>query len=139
MQAMKDFLIQSNKLLGFKNFPVHVEVRVGEDGVVYPIEFNPLRFAGLCTTDLSFFAYGFKTYESYLNNIQPNWDEVLAGKEGKRYSMVMLSTDGTSLPDHYSFDYDAVQQKFSNVLTCRKLNAKQYNTFGCLLYTSRCV
>ena len=132
MQAMKDFLIQSNKLLGFKNFPVHVEVRVGEDGVVYPIEFNPLRFAGLCTTDLSFFAYGFKTYESYLNNIQPNWDEVLAGKEGKRYSMVMLSTDGTSLPDHYSFDYDAVQQKFSKVLTCRKLNAKQYNTFGVL-------
>lgn len=109
-----------------------MEVRVGEDGVVYPIEFNPLRFAGLCTTDLSFFAYGFKTYESYLNNIQPNWDEVLAGKEGKRYSMVMLSTDGTSLSDHYSFDYDAVQQKFSKVLTCRKLNAKQYNTFGVL-------
>lgn len=132
MQAMKDFLIQSNKLLGFKNFPVHVEVRVGEDGVVYSIEFNPLRFAGLCTTDLSFFAYGFKTYESYLNNIQPSWDEVLAGKEGKRYSMVMLSTDGTSLSDHYSFDYDAVQQKFSKVLTCRKLNAKQYNTFGVL-------
>ena len=32
MQAMKDFLIKSNELLGFKNFPVHVEVRVDEAG-----------------------------------------------------------------------------------------------------------
>lgn len=36
MQAMKDFLIKSNELLGFKNFPVHVEVRVDEAGVVTP-------------------------------------------------------------------------------------------------------
>ena len=57
---------------------------------------------------------------------------LLAGKEGKRYSMVMLSTDGTALPDSYSFDYKAVQQKFSKVLACRQLNAKQYNTFGVL-------
>ena len=132
MQAMKDFLIKSNELLGFKNFPVHVEVRVDEAGVVTPIEFNPMRFAGLCTTDLSYFAYGFKTYEMYLRNEQPNWDDVLADKAGKRYSMVMLSTDGTALPDTYSFDYEAVQQKFSKVLACRKLNAKQYNTFGVL-------
>ena len=132
MQAMKDFLIKSNELLDFKNFPVHVEVRVDEAGVVTPIEFNPMRFAGLCTTDLSYFAYGFKTYEMYLRNEQPNWDDVLADKAGKRYSMVMLSTDGTALPDTYSFDYEAVQRKFSKVLACRQLNAKQYNTFGVL-------
>ena len=132
MQAMKDFLIKSNELLDFKNFPVHVEVRVDEAGVVTPIEFNPMRFAGLCTTDLSYFAYGFKTYEMYLRNEQPNWDDVLADKAGKRYSMVMLSTDGTALPDTYSFDYEAVQRKFFKVLACRQLNAKQYNTFGVL-------
>ena len=68
----------------------------------------------------------------YLRNEQPQWDDVLADKAGKRYSMVMLSTDGTALPDTYSFDYEAVQQKFSKVLACRKLNAKQYNTFGVL-------
>lgn len=132
MEAMKDFLEKSNELLGFRNFPVHVEVRVGQDGVVNPVEFNPLRFAGLCTTDLSYFAYGFKTYETYLRNEQPDWDSVLAGKEGKRYSMVMLSTDGTALPETYTFDYDAVQRTFSKVLSCRKLNARQYNTFGVL-------
>ena len=44
----------------------------------------------------------------------------------------MLSTDGTALSETYTFDYDAVQRTFSKVLSCRKLNARQYNTFGVL-------
>lgn len=35
------------------NFPVHVEIRVKEDKIC-PIEFNPMRFAGLCTTDIAY-------------------------------------------------------------------------------------
>lgn len=132
MQPMQDFLTNSNRLLGFKNFPVHVEVRIGEDGVVNPIEFNPMRFAGLCTTDLSYFAYGYKTYEMFLRNEQPNWDEVLADKEDSHFNVVILSTDGTALPDDYSFDYEAVARKFSKVLGMREMDAKHYNTFGVL-------
>ena len=40
------WLDRVNALIGARNFPVHVEVRVS-DGHVSPIEFNPLRFAGL--------------------------------------------------------------------------------------------
>lgn len=132
MNVMRDFLVKSNELMGFKNFPVHVEVRMDKDGVVNPIEFNPMRFAGLCTTDLSYFAYGYKTYEMYLRNMRPDWGEVLKGKEDRRYNMVMLSTDGTALPEVFSFDYDAVKGKFSKVLSMRKMDARHYNTFGVL-------
>ena len=130
MQPISNFLVKSNEIFGFKNFPVHVEVRIGSDGIVNPIEFNPLRFAGLCTTDLAFFAYGFKTYEMYLNNRRPHWGELLQGKEGQRISSVILSTDGTALPDSFSFDYEALAQHFSHVLSLRKMDAKRYNTFG---------
>lgn len=132
MQPITNFLAKSNEIFGFKNFPVHVEVRIEPDGVVNPIEFNPLRFAGLCTTDLAYFSYGFKTYEMYLNNKRPHWDELLQGKEGQRISSVILSTDGTALPDSFGFDYEALAQHFSHVLSLRKMDAKRYNTFGML-------
>lgn len=129
---MQLFLEQCNELFGLKNFPVHVEVRIDETGVIIPIEFNPLRFAGLCTTDISYFAYGFKTYEMYLRNKAPNWDELLADKDGLRYSAVILSTDGNALSDSYSFNFDSLKHSFSKVLTTRVFDAKRYNLFGML-------
>ena len=51
------WLDRVNALIGARNFPVHVEVRVS-DGHVSPIEFNPLRFAGLGGTDVSWYGYG---------------------------------------------------------------------------------
>ena len=132
LSCMQTFLEQCNDLLKLKNFPVHVEVRVDEAGQIVPIEFNPLRFAGLCTTDVSYFAYGFKTYEMYLRNEVPDWSKVLAGKDGLRYSVAILSTDGTALPESYSFDYEALKRHFGRVLCTRKFDAKKYNTFGML-------
>ena len=129
---MQSFLEQCNEIFGLKNFPVHVEVRVDDAGMIIPIEFNPLRFAGLCTTDISYFAYGFKTYELYLRNEAPNWDEILASKDGLRYSAIILSTDGNALSDSYSFDFGNLKQHFSKVLTTRVFDAKKYNLFGML-------
>lgn len=131
-ERMQSFLEKSNEIFGMRNFPVHVEVRVDDAGAIIPIEFNPLRFAGLCCTDLSYFAYGFKTYEMYLRNEQPKWDEILKGKEGKRYCVLILSTDGSALPEHYLFDYKGLSEHFSHVLGMRQMDAKQYNTFGML-------
>ena len=44
------FLAQVGQLAGWRNFPVHVEVRVDACRPIVPIEFNPLRFGGWCTT-----------------------------------------------------------------------------------------
>ena len=55
------WLDRVNALIGARNFPVHVEVRVS-DGHVSPIEFNPLRFAGLGGTDVSWYGYGYRTF-----------------------------------------------------------------------------
>lgn len=55
-----------NERLGLRDYPVHVELRRDADGHMVPIEFNPLRFAGWCCTDISLFAWGFPTYGCYL-------------------------------------------------------------------------
>ena len=58
-----------------KNFPMHVEIRVDSNNTIIPIEINPLRFGGWCTTgDMSYFAYGFNSYEQFLYQKTPNWD-----------------------------------------------------------------
>lgn len=130
LEPMTSFLADCNALFGMKNFPIHVEVRIDAQNKIVPIEFNALRFAGMCCTDIAYFAWGFRTHDYFLNDIKPNWNKILEGKDGLTYFMILLSYDGLSLPSAYTFDYEAVCNRFSKVLTLRKMDAKERNTFG---------
>jgi carbamoylphosphate synthase large subunit len=44
--SFSKFLQSIGQQAGLKNFPVHVELRVDNEGVIIPIEINPLRFGG---------------------------------------------------------------------------------------------
>lgn len=132
LERMQGFLSHANEYLGFKGFPFHAEVRVQSDGVVIPIEFNPLRFAGLCTTDTSFFAYGIKTYEYYLRDKKPDWKTLLQGKDDFIYPMILLCKPGFDSSREYEFDYETLQRSFRKVLALRKTDFAHANTFGFL-------
>ena len=127
------WLDRVNGYVGAKNFPVHVEVRV-QDGVIRPIEFNPLRFAGLGGTDISWYAYGFRTYEYYLEDRAPDWDALAEGAAGKLYVMSMLNGCPSDLAGDETFDYDAFCAKFSHVLALRKMEYRATASFGFLFF-----
>ncbi|MDP3313963.1 ATP-grasp domain-containing protein [Lutibacter sp.] len=132
------------KIIGKKanliNFPMHIEVRITTEGIVIPIEVNPLRFGGLCTTgDLSWFAYGFNSYEYFLNNKKPNWEEILKSKKDKLYSIVLLNNNSGYLPSEIeSFNYELVLKDFENPLSLRKFDFNEYPIFG-ILFTETSV
>ena len=128
--AFTTWLDRVNALVGVRNFPVHVEVRVA-DGHVCPIEFNPLRFAGLGGTDLSLHAYGFRTYESFLNDELPDFDAAFAGRENKVYSMSLLNPPQGATGDE-RFDYDAFLGRFSHVLEMRPFDVRRVGNYGFL-------
>ena len=130
---MDAFLRDVNAILGFREMPVHVEVRVTENGQVIPIEFNPLRFAGLCNTDLSWFAWGHKTYECFLRDTRPDWPQVLAGKEGMAYAMIILQKPGFDASRPFTFDYEAACASLSHVLDLRKLDYATQGAF-CFIF-----
>ena len=130
---MEAFLREVNALLGFRGFPIHVEVRVTSSGRVIPIEFNPLRFAGLCNTDLSWFAWGHKTYECFLRDTRPDWPRVLAAKDGIAYAMIILQKDGFDPTRPYTFDYDAACKTLSHVLDLRVLDYATQGAF-CFIF-----
>lgn len=124
------WLNRVNALVGVRNFPVHVEVRVA-DGHVCPIEFNPLRFAGLGGTDLSLYAYGFRTYQAFLEDDVPDFDVAFADKEGKVYSMSLLNPPQNATGGE-RFDYDAFLGRFSHVLDMRPFDLNRVGNYGFL-------
>ena len=130
-----DFLNQANRFMRVTNFPVHVEIRVKEDKIC-PIEFNPMRFAGLCTTDIAYFAYGFYTYDYYLKNMKPDWNALLRGKEGKLYTLILLNTVEKT-KNARSFDYGRLCQNFERVLCLRKTDHREFPAFGFLFTETR--
>ncbi len=128
------WLDRVNALVGARNFPVHVEVRV-DGGHVCPIEFNPLRFAGLGGTDVSYYAYGYRTYEAFLNDVQPDFDAAFSGKEDKVYTMSLLNPPHGAL-DTRLFDYDAFCSRFSHVMEMRRFDVGRVGSYGFLFLES---
>ncbi len=121
------------KLAQLKNFPVHIEVR-RENGVLLPIEVNPMRFGGWCTTaDISFMAYGFNPYLCYFLQEKPNWGEALKGKEGRLYSLVVLdNSTGVHVNQITAFDFDKLLATFEKPLELRKIDYRKHSVFGFL-------
>jgi ATP-grasp domain len=131
-------IFQFLKIIGekvkLKNFPAHVEIRINENGDIIPIEVNPLRFGGWCTTgDLSWYAYGFNSYEYFLSNFKPNWENILEQRKDKIYSIIVLDNNSGLHEDEIEyFDYDRLMADFENPIILRKINFKEYHFFGFL-------
>ena len=126
-------------MAGVKNFPVHIELRRDNDGALLPIEVNPMRFGGWCTTaDMSFIAYGFNPYLYFFLQKKPNWSEVLKGKEGKLFSIIVLdNSTGIDINEIKSFDYENLLSCFEKPLELRKIDYKKYSVFGFLFTETR--
>jgi hypothetical protein len=132
-ETVEDLLKEIGKLARLRNFPLHVELRIGEDRRIQIIEVNPMRFAGWCTTDIAHFAYGINTYRYFLEQLEPDWDNVLAGKEEKNFCLVILNKsaeiDSKSVK---SFNYEKLLCDFEKPLELRKANHEKYGLFGYL-------
>ena len=134
LTKFNQFMHEVGKRANIKNFPVHIEVRITENGEVIPIEVNPMRFGGWCTTaDLTTNAFGLNPYEYYFENKTPNWNELLKGKDGKHYCVVILD-NSTGIPAKQikGFDYEKVLKQFKKPLDLRKVNWLEYPLFGIL-------
>lgn len=117
------FLSDMGRLAKLKNFPVHAEFRVTNDGIVFPIEVNPMRFAGWCTTDIAYYAYGINVYEYYFNQKEPDWKQIFRERNGKVYSIAVADIPrGVSLEEIESIDYRSLASCFGRVLEMREID-----------------
>lgn len=133
------YLENIGKLCDLRNFPVHVEVRCDAQGVIRPIEINPLRFGGWCSTaDMTAYAFGFNPYRAFFNRERPDWPNLLQGKSGVSYAIIVLdNSTGVDGKHINNFDYEALVSNFKNVLNVRRVNYKEYPVFGFLFVKTR--
>lgn len=131
LEELEAWFDQVNGLLGLRNFPAHVELRRDHTGRKVPIEFNPLRFAGWCSTDVSLFAWGFHSYGCFLEGVRPCWKQALRGKAGKLYTLMVLNKP-ENCPPVRQFDYAALCGNFDKVLRLRKADFTRFSHFGFL-------
>lgn len=129
---LENFLSIIGNQLNLRNFPAHAEVRIDENGKIIPIEINPLRFGGWCTTaDLSGIAVGFNSYKYFFENISPDWDDIFQGKENKIFSLIVLDNNSGITPINIAkFNYKALANDFENPILVRQFEINKYPLFG---------
>ena len=139
IEEFTDFLKNIGKLSNVKNFPVHVELRRDKKGIILPIEVNPMRFGGWCTTaDITFRAYGFNPYLYFYNQQKPDWTKVLRNKEEKLFSIVVLdNSTGVEAKNILSFNYKKLLDTFETPLELRKIDFNKYPVFGFIFAETR--
>ena len=126
------FLSKIGKELHLKNFPAHAEVRIDENGKIIPIEVNPLRFGGFCTTaDLLGVTLGFNEYKCFCENKKPDWNTIFKGKENKIFSVIVLDNNSGIIPsDILRFNYSDLAKDFEKPIVIRELDINKYPVFG---------
>lgn len=131
-KSIEDFLATIGGKMNLRNFPAHAEIRIDENGKIVPIEINPLRFGGWCTTgDLLGIILGFNSYEFFYKNQKPNWDEIFKGKEDKLFSLIVLDNNsGLSASEIELFDYEKLSKDFEKTVLIRKTDINNYPIFG---------
>lgn len=129
---IEDFLYEIGKQLHLKNFHAHAEVRIDKEGNIVPIEINPLRSGGWCTTgDLLGETLGFNAHQCFYEKKKPDWNNIFKGKESKIFSIVILNNNSGVLPaDIESFSYSALATDFEKPVVIRKFDIKEYPVFG---------
>jgi hypothetical protein len=121
----------------FRFFPLHVEVRISAAGRLVPIEVNPLRFAGIGTADLGYYAYGINPYESFFLQRKPDWQRILAESDEHIYSFfcaeLPVSLNATKL---VGIDEALFRTHFSDILAYRPMYGYDPTTFAVVFYRS---
>jgi hypothetical protein len=131
---IEQFLQLIGKKADLKNFPMHVEIRIDKNKNIIPIEINPLRFGGWCTTgDISWFAFGINSYEYFLQNKKPDWKTVFNNRQTNKYNLIVLDNNsGIKESAIESFNYELLLKDFKKPLNLRKVDYKKYRVFGFL-------
>lgn len=137
--SITEFLSEIGKRAGLSNFPAHVEIRIAEDGKIAPIEVNPLRFGGWCSTpDLAWHAFGINLYEYLFQQKKPDWNSILENKDGAVFSNIVLNNStGIEGKNIQSFDYVKLLADFENPLELRKADFGKFPLFGFLFCETR--
>ncbi len=134
LAPIEDFLTDIAGLGDFRGLPVHAEIRIDSNDKIRPIEINPLRFAGWCSTDIAYYSYGINVYDCFANRKKPEWESVLAGRESETYAMAVIERPGPISGDQV-FDYEKLGNSLSSLLGMRKMDYRTFSLYAFVFFS----
>lgn len=137
LRPATEFLDKISKAYQIKNFPLHMEFRMDESEELVPIEINPLRFAGIGTTDLGYYAYGVNVYEYFFMQKRPNWEKIVQEMDDHIYSFFCAELpESKNIESVKRIDEENFKKCFLNILEYRPILSKYDKTFAVVFYES---
>ncbi len=132
LERFRAFLATVGETFDLRNFPVHAEVRISPEHGIIPIEINPLRFGGWCTTaDFSQYAYGYNQYEYYFGRKKPDWPAIIQRMGRATYSLIVLdNSTGIPVDAIAGFDAEALLATLTEPLEFREIDYRKHGVFG---------
>lgn len=131
LPRVQHFLERFSEVFDLKRFPFHLEVRSTPDGRIVPIELNPLRFAGIGTTEIAEYSYGINVYRHFFQETAPDWAAILANEDDSIFSFFCAD-----IPSHIYGTPNLIikdrelTREFSELLEYRILNESESSTFA---------
>ena len=102
--------------LDMRRFPFHFEFRFN-NGNLFPIELNPLRFGQVALPDITEYAFGFNPYDLFFTDEAPDWDSLLnSDSNSKVYAFVLASIPKKYEAEKYWFDKESFCNSFGDRL-----------------------
>lgn len=128
------FLTDIATLGDFRGLPIHAEICIDQDKTIRPIEINPLRFAGWCSTDIAYYAYGINVYEYFAEKKRPHWPTIFEASGGCTHAMAVIERP-TPLLESARFDYDALEKSVTTVHALRKMDYRRFSLYAFLFFS----
>lgn len=130
-EPILELLGRLGDLFDLKRFPMHFELRLTPHGQLVPIEVNPLRFAGLGTTEIAEYAYGINVYEHFFRQTRPDWTSILRSNDDSVYTFLCLDVPTSHFRKKgLRIDDRALFSRFGEVLEYRILDVEETSTFA---------
>lgn len=155
LEAVLEFLSNINEAVklrdlglqesGLRDFPLHIELRVDKQNRLIPVEVNPIRFAGWCTADIAYHAYGINVHSFFLEGLEPDWSGILDKDEAHEEEtddltyclLIAKKPDDIETENIEAFGYEDFISRFEKPLELRKLDYRQYPVFAFLFTETR--
>jgi len=125
--AFEALLSRLAEVHAVRDFPVHAEARLTAGGALVPIEVNPLRFSGWCTTDLAWYVHGVNPYSCFFLDEKPKW----RSPGGSPMAFVVIYRPPSVSPQAIrAIDWDGIKAALGDVAELRVMDYQRWNVLA---------
>lgn len=118
------------------SFPIHLEVKINNDGSLIPIEANGMRYAGMGAGEIGTYAFDICPYSNFFDKEIVDWNEISMRENDDIYSFFVLQRDTSR--EIESIDTNLYLSKFKCIIDNRIVASNEHPMVYITIFKSKC-